>query len=462
MNTHDLKKLNPRTLHILFIFLVLVPLFWTYYGMKIHDKGIGGDAVEFIATAYNIQHHGAFSMSASPEPPTQLDAYRPPGYPVFLAAIISIVPELASDDFAWFFDRTPGDPYAPPHFKAIKYVQAFLLMLACFLAHYLVRELTGNRYFAHAAFILTAVHPFLYRYVNRYYSELFAAFLIVLFTTLFYLCVKHRKRSLFIVAGLVLGVLTLTKAQWYYIALPCVGYFVMLGLMDRSSRRTFFMGALLFTLCFSVVIVPWKQRNEAQFGRAFITERAGIALDLRSRYVTMSNQENLASFLYWTRTSTLRDLLPSLMDPTSYANLDRSIGYYRAALHRSGELEAEHPRAVADKMQFNEAAERILTNPWGYVKTLPAITYRGLIDGNLSVFNLAVHALFWIAALSALRRKRWDHLAIFLPMSMLVAFNSLVTHNISRYNGTGTVLLVVGLVAGVHVLVERRKKKKIA
>ncbi len=460
MKASDLKKLNPRTLHILLILLVLVPLFWVYYGTKIHDKGIGGDAKEFIATAYHVERHHAFSMQGTPEPPTKLDAYRPPGYPVFMAAIIASVPNLATDDFSWFFKRDGNDPYAPPRFKVIKYVQAFLLLLACFMAMYLARELTGKMAFAHAAFIITAIHPFLYRYVNRYYSELFAAFLIVLFTTLFYLCVKHRRRSLFMLAGLVLGVLTLTKAQWYYIAPVCIAYFALVGFMDRPARRALFIGALIFTLCFTAVVAPWKQRNEAQFGRAFITERAGIALDLRSRYVAMTNNENLASFLYWTRTHRLRDLLPKLMDPADYANLIRETGYYQAALMRSGELEAEYPRAVADKMQFTEAAERILSNPWGYIKTLPALTYRGLVDGNLSIFNIIIHALFWVAAISALKRKRWDHLAIFLPMSMLVAFNSLVTHNISRYNATGTVILVVGLVAGVNVLVEQRKRKQ--
>jgi hypothetical protein len=62
-----------------------------------------------------------------------------------------------------------------------------------------------------------------------------------------------------------------------------------------------------------------------------------------------------------------------------------------------------------------------------------------------------VHALFWVAVASSLRRRRWEDLAIYLPFAMLVAFNSLVTHNISRYNATGTVLLVVGAIAGIKV-----------
>ncbi|MBU1610485.1 MAG: hypothetical protein KKC99_01445, partial [Proteobacteria bacterium] len=345
-------------------------------------------------------------------------------------------------------------------FKTIKYVQVFLLMVACLLALYLTCELTGNIWCGHAAFILTAIHPFLYRYVNRYYSELFAAFLIVVFTTLFYLCSKHHRRSLFIVTGLTLGILTLTMAQWYYISVPCVAYFALLGLLRPRFRRTYFMGALLFVLCFTAVVLPWKLRNETQFGRAFISERAGVALDLRSRYVTMTNKENLASFLYWSRTGDVSNLLNRFLQPADYANLIRETGYYRAVLDRAAELEQDNPRAVADKLQFTEAAQRILSHPWGYVKTLPALTYRGMVDGNISAFNILVHALFWVAALAALRGRRWEEAAIFLPTAMLVAFNSLITHNISRYNATGTVLLVVGLVAGVRVLVLWFRKRK--
>lgn len=456
--TH-MKHYRPKTLHALFVALALIPLLWLYYGLNIHDRGVGGDAIQFIATAYNITHHGVFSEKASEHGAPQPDAMRPPVYPLFLAGIMSVVPDFQTDDFSWFFDGKQL-PKGPPHLKIIKYAHVFLLMLACLLAHYLTREITNNVWCAHAAFILTAVHPFLYRYVNRYYSELFTAFLVALFTALFYLCLKHRRRGLFALAGVTLGLLTLTKAQWYYIAIPCTAYFVFVGLLQFQSRRRLLLGALIFSLCFSATILPWKMRNDAQFGRSFITERGGTVLDLRSRYASMTNAENLASFFYWSRTGTIRSLLDGFMQPEEYANLVREQGYYNQALQRYNELEKQHPRAVADKMQFNEAARRLLANPWGYVKTLPALTYRGMVDGNISVFNLLIHALFWTAALAAVRTKRWNEVGIFLPTAMLIAFNSLVTHNISRYNATGTVLLMVGLVAGVKLLADRFRTKK--
>jgi hypothetical protein len=215
------------------------------------------------------------------------------------------------------------------------------------------------------------------------------------------------------------------------------------------------VGALLFSLCFTSAVLPWKMRNDSLFGRSFITERGGTVLDLRSRYSGMTNDEIKASFFYWSRTRTIRGLLDDFMEPEQYEHLVREKGYYTQSLHRYAELERAHPRAVADRMLFNEAANRLLANPWGYLKTLPSLTYRGMVDGNISIFNLLVHALFWTAAFSALLRRKWEHFAIFLPTAMLISFNSLITHNISRYNATGTVILVIGLIAGMQVCVRR-------
>ncbi|MGE4505104.1 MAG: ArnT family glycosyltransferase, partial [Desulfovibrionaceae bacterium] len=356
-----LRRLKPATLHAMIIGLVLVPLFCVYYGTKIHDKGIGGDAIQFINTAYNVARHGVFSEAPGNEGPPAPDAMRPPVYPLFLAGFLRAVPALAGDDMAWFFSLENA-PHAPPHFKIIKYGQALLLLLASFMALYLARELTGSVWWAEAAFVITAVHPFLYRYVNRYYSELFTAFLIALFTLLLYLAAKHKRRTLCAAAGLCLGVLTLTKAQWYYISLPCTAYLVLLGFLRRDSRRALFTGALLFAVCFSAVVLPWKQRNAELFGRSFITERGGTVLDMRSRYTGMTNDEIAASFFYWSRTDSIRMLLDGFMEPERYRNLVREVGYYAQALHRYDELEKTHTRAEADKLQFQEAARRILGN----------------------------------------------------------------------------------------------------
>jgi predicted membrane protein len=298
-------------------------------------------------------------------------------------------------------------------------------------------RITGDRRWGYAAFVLTMLHPFLGSYVNRYYSELVASVILAGFSLLFYQAVRLRSIGWFLWAGLCLGVLALTRAQWWYCGPACALFAVFVAIMRRRERAAFgrlLVGALAMCVVMAAVVTPWKMRNQERFGRSFITERAGIALDLRSRYVMMSDTENLASFLYWTRMSELRDeLLPSLIPPAEYRNLVREEGYYAAALRRSGELEAEYPRAQADQIQFREAAERIL-----------------------AVLNLLIWFVCFRVVFGLLRRGQWETLAVYAPLMAMWGFDSLVTHNITRYNSVGSVLLMVALAHGLWLRQQKR------
>ncbi|MEF2145615.1 MAG: glycosyltransferase family 39 protein [Desulfovibrionaceae bacterium] len=447
----------------LLICLGLALAFCLYHGLKVNDRGTGDDAREFWATAYHIQRHNSFSMQHTQGVPDKLDAYRPPVYPLLMAGVIELVPELRTSDFSWLFNPPPGggDPVPPASLKTMKYLQVLFYLGAAFTAMALLIRFTGNRNWGYAAFVLTAIHPFMDSFVNRYYSELTATVLVGLFALLFHQAVRRRNLGWFAVAGLCLGVLTLTRAQWYYVGPACGLYAVLVGLIRKNERKALgrlTAGALLMCLLMFLLVLPWKERNQEQFGRGFITERAGIALDLRSRYSLMTGKEILASFLYWTRMSELRDdLLPRLMDRADYRNLIREEGYYFQALQRSGELEAQYPRAEADLIQFREAAHRLLSHPLHYLRSLPSLTYRGMIDGHLSVFNLLIWAACFAVVWKLLRRGEWEQLAAYAPLMALWGFNSLVTHGLSRYNGTGSVLLVVAL---THYFWLRREKRR--
>lgn len=460
------SSLPPARRHLVICGL-LAFVFCTMHGLKIDDSGVGGDAREFLALAYNIQHHGVFSeqngLHSAPEP----DAFRPPAYPMLLTAVIQAVPGLNSDDFTWLFDPA-NSPYdknnGPPLLKSIKYAQLLLYLAAAFMALWLGERITNQKGWGYGAFALVMLHPFMGSYVNRYYSALLASVLVAGFGLLFYQGVRKRSIPWFLGAGLCLGLLALTRAQWWYCGPACGLYAVFVGMLRRREPGVWLKltaGAVLMILVMVAAATPWKMRNEKQFGRAFITERAGIALDLRSRYVMMSNDETLASFLYWTRQKELRDkLLPSLMERGRYKNLVREEGYYAAALKRTAELESLHPRAEADRIQFKEAAERILSHPLNYLKTLPAITYRGMIDGNLSVLNLIIWFVCFKVVFGLMRRGDWETLAIYAPLMALWGFDSLVTHNITRYNSTGAVPLMIALAHGLWLRQQQKAAPK--
>ncbi|MGE4552248.1 MAG: hypothetical protein AB7D57_04000 [Desulfovibrionaceae bacterium] len=442
-----------RRRRILWIVLVFTPLFLAWHLSQLHDRGLGGDARQFVAAGYHIAHGQGFSEIMDPDTAEPLDAYRPPAYPAFLALMIRAVPSLAHDRFEWFFHPQDFDGlHAPPGMQAIKVAQVLLLLGMSVLAMLMAWELCGSRWAAGLALAATALHPFLTQHVNRFYSELFATGLVTLFAWLFHLCVRRplglRDWWRPVAAGLTLGALTLTLAQWWYIGPFCLAYLLFVAWRDPARRRGLVVSALVVGLLMAAVVTPWKLRNQERFGRAFITERGGIALDLRSRYVMMTPEEIAASFFYWSRASVLRQVLTALLDPEQYHNLVREEGYYRAALRRSGELEAAYPRAVADRIQFNEAARRILTHPWNYLRTLPSLTYRGMVDGHWSLCNIPLYCLCLYALWRALRRRDWAGAALLAPFLGLFLFDSLVTHNIGRYNAVGTPLLLAGAMAG--------------
>ena len=447
---------------VLVFWLLFVPLFFLNQGLRINDRGLGDDSREFWAAAYHVAHGQGFSIAQNSETAEPLDAYRPPAYPAFLSLFIKLSPDLIHDDFSWYFHPKvdPGKLHAPAGMVAVKWFQAGLLFISALLAMGLARSITRSAACGYGALILVSLHPFLTSFSHRYYSEMLAAFLITLFAWLFHRCLKHRGWLDFFLAGLTLGLLTLTRAQWYYLGFFCLAYLVFAAWRIREARTRLLIGALIVLFCSAALVTPWKLRNQQLFGRAFITERAGIALDLRSRYATMTNKEILASFVYWSRSAGKDALLETLFQPEDYTGLVRETGYYRAALDRSGQLEAQHPRAEADRIQFNEAKQRLLANIWGYVRTLPSMTYRGMVDGHLSLLNLAFYLLFAVGLLALVRRGDWIGLGALWPFLGLWAFNSLITHNLDRFNGAGTSLLLVGAVVGWQAWALRKRKSQ--
>lgn len=452
-----LKRLRAPLLWALFALA-----FFLNQGLRIHDRGLGDDAREYVAAAYHIAHGQGFSTIHDPDTAEPLDAYRPPAYPAFLSLFILADPGLRHDRFEWFFVSGVdyGTLHAPAGLVAAKWAQAGLLFLAALMAMSLARSLTNSRACGYAALALVSLHPFLTSFAHRFYSEMLAAFLITLFAWLFHACLVKKRWTLFVLAGLTLGALTLTKGQWWYVGPFCLAWLGFTAACRPGHRVRLMTGGLVLALCAAMVVVPWRLRNEHHFGRAMITERSGVVLDLRSRYATMNGTETLAAFVYWSGVAFKQDLLEAWFEPGDWTVLNREKGFYRATLRHSGELEAVHPRTQADRIQFAEARDRLLANPWGYLRTLPVLTWRGMIDGHISVFNLAFYALFAVGAAALVRRRDWEGLGALMPFVGLFLFNSLATHNLPRFNGTGTTLLLVGAVVGAQAWIRSRRERR--
>jgi hypothetical protein len=129
-------------------------------------------------------------------------------------------------------------------------------------------------------------------------------------------------------------------------------------------------------------------RNYVQFGKFYITHRAGIVLLARSQYDMMNAKEYFGSFLYWT----LFDPYAKQLMETIYGknavesggvlwnlNRDNPDGYYRKAWAISREIGKENKgeeAVLSEKRERNLGLKLILKHPFRHL--LPPYRLHGV------------------------------------------------------------------------------------
>ena len=98
-------------LHVLTV-LVLCAAGWVLAQQKIEDRTPFADEVQYLVMAHNAFHRGTISLTPPDVAPPEPSAYREPGYPVFLAAlmvfdagaliVLSIAAARRVPAFCWF------------------------------------------------------------------------------------------------------------------------------------------------------------------------------------------------------------------------------------------------------------------------------------------------------------------------------------------------------------------------
>ena len=175
-------------------------------------------------------------------------AYRPPGYPFFLAGIGSLTGSFV--------------------FPA-RIVQSLLDVMSCLLLYRLGKKLYSNREGVVAAAILAVYIPGLL-YSQTLFAETLFTFLFLILLNTITTESQGVKRSL--KQGVILGLCVFVKPLM--ILFPCVMFLWELftgETVARSAGRT-----LLTSLVMIVVISPWVMRNRMVFGEWLFTTNGGI------------------------------------------------------------------------------------------------------------------------------------------------------------------------------------------
>lgn len=448
--------------HVYLILGLFIPVFFTVYLLKIHPQvHPAGDTPSYLAGAYNIKTFNVFSDERGKVSPTP-KALRTPAYSWFLAQSMKYVPGLDKADYSWFM--SPEQKELSAEFIKLKYPQLFLLLGIAGMTAWLVLSITGKKSYGQWALWITAFHPFLSKYVDRLYSELFGVFVITLFTFLFYLALKHGKALLSLLAGAALGCVVLTFAQWTYVAPICFVTIAIYGITQRQRLTKTLVTALIFIAGFTAVTHPWTMRNQDLFKKDVISGRGGDILELRSHLDMMPIETYLASFCYWSHSPLLKKPLKAFVDREHYALLDSDdpSSVYAMVEQTRVRVHKEFPDnpLMADNKQLNESKKRILAHPIRHILVSIPIAFRGMMDGTLSLFNLPIYFFFVYAFFMGIKRKNWLLAATLAPAGALLAFNALATHGHPRYSGQVVSIVWVGALAGLNIYLQKRKDKK--
>lgn len=216
---------------ILAVFLVALVLRLGYVFLLPQAPPVA-DAMDYDSIAMNLASGHSFALN--PDVPTPK---RPPGFPFFLALVYSV------------FGHS---------FAAAAALQALLGALTCAAAFRTAEKLFGERTGELAGWLL-AFYPVLIVYTGLLLTETLFTFLLASAVMFWVYGVSRRNYGDFALAGLLLGLATLTRPVT--LIFPGVLLAVLL-----VSNRGLLAKWLLFLAVFLFTLAPWSARNYRLWG----------------------------------------------------------------------------------------------------------------------------------------------------------------------------------------------------
>ena len=220
------------------------------------DHPIRGDSIDYFFYAYNLRHSGVYSRSTesyshwnAAVPP---DAFRSPGYPLFLTVFIN------GDPLYVFKGGEPNNDIL----VRITLSQAIISTVTLFGVFYVSRGFLPDA-LALGATALAALSPHLIVMNSYVLTETLFCALVVLLAYLLKLCHRGMALGLSGLIGIVLAAASLVRPTLEYFLLP-LGVFILFSTGIRKGMRMVGMIVLGFSLLYG----PWIARNLHTLGAA--------------------------------------------------------------------------------------------------------------------------------------------------------------------------------------------------
>ncbi|MGH9160779.1 MAG: hypothetical protein ACRD2X_12455 [Vicinamibacteraceae bacterium] len=443
---------------------------------KLDSEPFSADGLENMAAVYNLLKHSTFSTEPYYvywlNPDHSEAAVRPNMYrePVPIAAAAAAVAVFGDKDLSTLpFSEFNGK--GSRFVRVVKIVNCLWLALSFALVYYSLLFFTGNHLLSLVATTLPAVYVIssesMDESLNWFMSEVQGSALVLASSLLLARAVLDQRGSSFALAGLSLGLASLTKSVLFFayplilLSLGCA------GLASRSGRATMYRLGL-FSAAFLAVVGPWMLRNHVHFDRWAIASRAGVAIYARSVVNDIANGK-LHAALYWYSPNLLRPVAGKIagVDDDDFGingrygmiNRDHRVGidnqkiwdgdpsstrsyfgdifaeYRRRLLAVQRRGSEEDPVEVVDAQLYERGKDGILRNPVDHLKATPLLAYRGMWNG---VLPPGIMLLVWVLFAGYICRAvvRRDLVAlsfVIVPAAVYLLF-SLTTLFIDRYS----------------------------
>lgn len=430
---------------------------------EITSRPVVKDAAESLWIALNLAHHGAYSEDEqAPYTPTMV---REPVPILVTAASIRMV------------DAALG-PAAPEAYFSGERARYLKLQNLLWLALLMASAVWAARYFGLSRpwQVLAAVGvelpftllvPPTVRYaigMDSLCTELAAAALLCCGSTALTIGFMRRSLRMLGLASCLFGLLTLTKAAFYYVypfVLACLALLYCAATpRPLWIRARTLLALLVLLLPFAALSAAWMARNEARTGYFQMAERGGPIVLYRGLLDGMSGREYAGTFYAWAATGTVAHavrLITGFGDADLQAGgrlqhlamgLDGAAGqrdqesedegrpeealtWYRQSratyeryLRQERAAGARYPPGAADKLTREDGFKLIEGRPFMHFALFVPLLFRGATV----IFPLLILTLVYARA-----ARRADIVVFILPALWIVLFYAMITHFVQRY-----------------------------
>lgn len=492
--------------------LVICLLLTLLSARQISTDNIKGDALQNLDIALALHHHQSFArITEDGLKPSNL---REP-FPILLTAAYLT---LSGKDEKYLSMGTLRSGEPARFVKLHNLAWVFFGLIASWL---LFSEITHNRF----AGILSVAGCFLLFFNNPYivdtlYTELAAGVLLLWIAWSLMKALRQNGSVPWIIAGVVLGLLCLTKSAFLYIAPPVI---LLTTFWARSKNetnpQTSFNGrlfrAFMMGMGVLIVVTPWMYRNQMVFESAQITSgRSGWVLYKRALLNQMTADEFRGAFALF-GPSIYRDLvkgtslevkvedvklkdgrlsrLYSGLSEYSHADLraqsrgepENAVSFYRktSAMHvkltKKMEQEGQpHPSLAADKIMQNLGMAMIMDDPARHLAMSGLMLWRGFwnippqldipfLNGSrykteiIEVLNLVMGISLFLVFAFSLTKRNGAFIALTATPIMMITFYTLLSQNIPRFFAPAHPIMVISLLVLLHCIYAHSRGKNL-